>query len=685
MGTGFRGAPGLFRVGERTGFLMRNRGIAAGLLVVLLTFPSVAAAQQDAFSLDGLVVTTSPTPRAAAAVASHVTVLDGADLRERGFTSVADALRDVSGVNVAMGGSFGSVTSVFLRGGESDYTLVLVDGVQVNQPGGSFDFASLTTDDVERIEIVRGPSSALYGSDAVSGVIQIITRTGRGPLSASGRVETGSYSEPRGDVVDGVRWSTAVAGGGPRSSYGVSLARDVTDGLLAFNNRSLNTVLSGSARLLPDERTRVDLTLRVADRRYHFPTDGAGLVVDRNAFTYTDETLAHVGLARTVSRRLTLEALLGMSETDGGTDDAQDDPADTLGFYASNSLDHFRRATAELRAHVSLGAATLTGGWEVEQEHQRSATESMSEFGPSSGRSESSRFNRAVFVHARGQGEGVAFTAGGRLEDNERFGTQATWEAGLSGVLPGLGARLRGSVGTAIKEPTFYENYATGFARGNPELDPERSIEWEVGLERELLDGAAAVRATYFRQRFQDLIQYTSAPPSPTDPNFFNVAAARASGVETELDVDAGPVRAGASWTWLHTEVTDAGFDSGSGAAFVKGEPLLRRPSESLAMHATARLGEGSHVDTRLSFEGSRDDRDFTTFPATPVELRRYALWSVGGAWRVLPALARRPDVTLSVRAENLLDQRYHEVYGFPAPGRQLYVGLAVGVGEPSR
>ncbi|MEX2047948.1 MAG: TonB-dependent receptor, partial [Gemmatimonadota bacterium] len=633
------------------------------------------------FSLDGLVVTASPTPREAAAVASHVTVLEGAELRALGLVSAVDALRDVAGVDVVRGGSFGAVTSVFTRGGESDYTLVMVDGVQVNQAGGGFDLASISLDNVERIEIVRGPASALYGSDAVSGVIHVITRTGQGPAQGRASVETGSFSEPRDQVLDALRWSADLWGGSPTAGYSVSLARDVTDGLLAFNNRNVGTVLAGSARFAPDTRTRVDLTLRLAERRYHFPTDGSGAVVDVNSFTFSDDVLGQVRVARRMSSRLEVEARVGLFEAGGGTDDAQDGPADTLGYYGFTSLDHFRRASAEARAHLQVGPALLTGGAELEQERQRSFSESLSEFGPSSGRSESERENRALFLHATGDVGGIALHAGGRLEDNERFGTFATWQAGLSALVPGTGARLRAAAGRALKEPTFSENFSTGFALGNPDLDPETSLAWEVGLERTVAEGRASARATYFSQSFRDLIQYTFAPPRPGDPNFFNVAAARSHGVEVDVGVRVGSVQGGAAWTWLDTKVTDSGFDSGAGATFVEGEALIRRPTHTWALRAETPVGARGRVHSRVSFVGARADRDFATFPAAPVELPAYALWALGGEWRLWPEGSGRPDASLSVRAENVLDRRYEEALGFRAPGRQLYLGLSVGFG----
>ena len=652
--------------------------VALGLVFPLFsTRAEPIAAQEgqpDAFSLEGLIVTASPTPRAAESLASHVTVLHGDELRAGGVTEVAEALRSIAGVDVARNGSYGAATSVFVRGGESDYTLVMIDGVQVNQPGGSFDFSSLTTDNVERIEVVRGPASALYGSDAVTGVIHVITRAGRRPAQGGATVRMGSFG--RRD------WSVDYAAGTARAGYSVSLGRASTDGILDFNNEHVNTVLSGSGRLLADDRTRLDFAVRVSDREYHFPTDGSGAVVDRNAFTFGEATSAHVGLTRRISGSVDVQARLGFSQTAGGTDDQADGPADTLGFYGFNSLDHFRRATGELRAHVDLGAAIVTGGFELDDERQRSFTESLSEFGPSAGRSESERRNHAYFLHATGEQGRVSFNAGGRLEDNDRFGAGATWQAGLAWrVSEELGTRVRAAAGTAIKEPTFFENFATGFARGNPDLEPERSVSWEAGLEQGLLGDRARLEATYFQQRFRDMIQYTAVTPSPADPSFFNVAAASARGVELTAGLSLGPVRGGATWTWLDSEVTDAGFDEGPGATFVEGQPLLRRPEHAAAFDAAVLLGTRGRVGARVSVVGHRADRDFSAFPARPLELSAYTLLSLSAEWVMSEPNEGSPGMVLTARAENLLDVRYEEVFGFRAPGRSLQIGARVRLG----
>ena len=164
---------------------------------------------------------------------------------------------------VVESGSFGGVASLFLRGAESDYVQVLIDGVQVNQPGGAFDFSGLTTHNVERIEVLRGPASALYGSDAVGGVVHIITRSGSGSPTANASITGGSYG--------GRSWSLDLRGGTESVSYGFGLSDSETDGILAFNNGFQNRELSGVVRFLPDTRSRIELATRLGGREFHYP------------------------------------------------------------------------------------------------------------------------------------------------------------------------------------------------------------------------------------------------------------------------------------------------------------------------------------------------------------------------------------------------------------------------------
>ncbi len=642
-----------------------------GMAVLVAALP-VSAQQDPVHELDGLVVTGVPQPRAQSLIGQRVSILSGVDLRARGIVHVVDALREVPGVALVEGGSFGSVSSVFMRGAESDYVQVLIDGVPVNQPGGAFDFSGLTTENVERIEVLRGPASALYGSDAIAGVVHVITRGGSGEPTGSLSALGGSFG--RRDLMAELRGSTGSV------SYGFGVAEYGSDGILEFNNRFRNRVLSGVVRLVPDHRSRVVVSTRLGQREYHFPTDASGNVVDRNAFTYADEFTLGLDLSRRLSDRAELELLLSSHDSDDGMDDAADGPADTLGFYGYSSLNSLRRTRARAQSHLELVDGTVgTLGVEASSQSLRAFNESQSEFGPSSGRSDNERWNRSVFGHLATSLGRLGANAGLRLEDNERFGRAVTWQLGASWALTSS-TRARFAAGSGIKEPTLAENYATGFAVGNPDLEPERSVSWEVGVDRSLLGGAVVVAVGWFDQRFEDLIQYTFTPPQPGGSSFYNVAEARARGLEAEASIRIGTVRVSGDATWLDTEVVDAGFDSGPGDTFVAGQPLLRRPELVVGGSVAYTHAPSGRVTLGVRRVGGRDDRDFSTFPATPVTLDPYTLVSFGAELDVLGGPT--PGVTLSVRGENLLDQRHEEVFGFLRPGRAVYLGVRVGLGR---
>ena len=651
--------------------------LVLALAVLVSPAGSAAHAQEvrDSARLEPVVVTANRLPLPQAAVPAAVTVLDGRDLERRGIRTVADALRDVAGLDVVQGAAYGGVASIFVRGGESDYVKVLVDGVPLNDPGGTVDLADLTTDNVARIEVVRGPASVLYGSDAVSGVVQIFTRRGAGPTTGDVTVRAGSYTAL--DALGGM------SGGSEEVAYSVTASRSRTDGLYAFNSAYTNTVWSGMLAAAPDARTDARLVVRHGTSDYHFPTNSAGQVEDENAFQRRNRTLASADVGRFFTNAIEVRAALALNQFDGGIDDRPDGPADTLGYFAYNSVRTVVRRSADLRvnAHVPAGVV-LTAGATLEWQRERSATETGSEFGPSASAFEAERANRGYYaqLYATPAG-GLSLTIGGRLDDNSAFGTFVSYRGGAAYALP-TGTRLRVAVGRGFKEPTFFETFADDpFAKGNPSLRPERSRSWEAGLNQQFFGGSLRIGATYFRQRFEDLVQYTFAPPSPTDPNYFNVAEASASGLELELEatVPLGVSLTG-SYTHLRTEVVDGGFDGGPGGMFEPGARLLRRPTHAASVGLQRRFGTRGSAGATLRYVGERDDRDFGAYPARTVVLPSYARLDVAGELRVWRFAGPSGAVALTGRVENVFDADYQEVLGYPTPGRTVTVGVRIGI-----
>ncbi len=643
-------------------------GLARGLSPI----PSAARmSAQQPVSLDGLVVTANRLVQPEWVAAAHTTVLEGVELELAGIESVADALRHVSGVAMVRGGSFGAVTSLFLRGGESDYVQVLVDGVRVNQPGGSYDFSSLTTDNVGRIEIVRGPASALYGSDAVSGVIQVFTRRGNGPTRGDVSFQGGSFGTRR--------WQAGLSGGAQALAYSFSLGDNRTDGILESNNAFGQTTATGRVQAHLDEDTDAAVSVRFEDRRFHYPTDGSGNVADLNANNFGDALSVGIDAGRRWGGSWEVRLQVNVHESDQGIDDQPDGPADTLGLHGYRSLTDLRRTTLGGRAIWRPGQHTaVAAGYESERQTVRSFSESLSQWGPSASNADNSRGNRALYAQFSQIRGPVALSAGARIEDNERFGVAMTWKAG-GAWRPVSGTRVRVSVGTGIKEPTFIETYSAGFARGNPNLEPEESINVEAGIDQEL-PGRAHLSLTGFHQDYRNLIQYTSSPPVTGGPNYHNIAQARSRGAEAEVSVALFGLHLSGFYTYLDTEVVDSGFDEGPSATFVTGEQLLRRPKHTVGASANLRLAGGVGFSGNLRRTGERNDRDFSTWPASAVTLSAYTLLDLATSIDA-DLLGLGTGVTLTLRAENLLDELYQEAWGFPAPGRAFYVGAKVDVG----
>jgi vitamin B12 transporter len=350
--------------------------------------PDTTGARGDTVRLREIVVTAYRMAVPRDAVVSDVTVLDSAAIERSGALQVLDLLRGTPAATMVQAGSWGSPASLFLRGGESNYVRVLVDGVPVNQAGGDFDFSTLSTDGIERIEIVRGPTSVLYGSDAMTGVIQIFTRRGQGPPRVAASARGGSFGSLDGSV--------RVDGGGETVRYGGSVDRFATDGALPFNDGYDNVTATASVELLPDSDTRVTATTRYESFTAHFPTDGSGNLVDRNQYRDGRDLLVGLSARRRLGPRVTAHLQVGSRDARSGLHDAPDGPADTIGFYATRTRGDQTRRDVDLRFEVrAVPGAILTVGGAWQHEAANDSSVSYSSFGPSRGRLASARHHLA--------------------------------------------------------------------------------------------------------------------------------------------------------------------------------------------------------------------------------------------------------------------------------------------------
>ncbi len=633
-------------------------------MLPLVVIPMVSATQQrtDTVTLAPVVVTATRLATRADALPTSVTVISRAQLRAEGIRTVAEALRIVPGAAVVTTGPWGGQASLFLRGGESDYVKVLIDGVPQNAPGGSYDFANLTTDNVERIEVVRGPTSVLYGSDAVTGVVQIFTRDGRGAPRAAVAFGGGTYATNAVAVT--------ASSGDDRAGYVVGLSRFASDGIYRFNNEYRNQVLSGRVRVRPDGRTDAALSVRYGDALYHFPTDGSGDTVSHNQHQLDRGPSVALDVGHVFSDHVE-SRLTGTWHRDNAQYAiAPNDSSDTNTFPFASS-DWVTRAGLDGRANLRLSDGNVvTVGGAFEHETMQGTT-----LDGSRSRDDGAAYLQLVTNLERP----FSVTLGARLDDNQRFGTYATYRAGLSFRIHG-GTRAIASIGTGFKEPNFFENYATGFVRGNPDLQPEHSFTWEAGFEHHIPGTAVTVRATYFNQRFRDLIDYNGSVS--VTYNYLNVPGADARGLEIATEAAlGGAVRVTAGYTFLDTRVTKGGADTGSTALFLTGQPLLRRPWHSATLSLSYRLGRRGSMSLTALYTGRRPDVDYRTLRRDT--LPSYTRVDLAGQLNLVRPQAGAPGLAVVGKVENLFDAPYEEVTNFPARRRNLFLGGELRFGTP--
>jgi vitamin B12 transporter len=652
---------------------MIRRNIAvvfAGAVVASHSLVAQDLAKPPKDSLAAVVVTASLVPIATAAPIAMSTVLKGDDLRAQGITRIEDALRLVPGAQVVSSGPVGSQTSLFLRGGNSNYVRVLIDGVPVNDAGGAFDWASLTVDNIDRIEVVQGPASVLYGSDAVTGVVQIFTRDGNGPMVTHVYAGTGSYGTRRGEL----GWSA----GNLNAGFTLNGSHSYTNGILPFNNGFLDDVLSASVRLAPDVNTDIRLAMRWSSQIYHYPTESDGSVVDHNAEQTDHRLVLSLDAGRKLSNRVDFRISLASNEYLPRSNDGPDSPADTAGFFGFFSRSTETHHSGDARFNIRYGArGVFTLGEEVAADRESQTTLSLSDFGNFPGAFQASRHNSATFAQAIGDAtDRLSYVIGGRVDKNSAFGTFPTMRASVAYIL-GAAARVRASVGSAFTAPSFFQNFATGFVMGNPNLQPEHSRSAELGVDVFLDDSKLTLKATGFLQQFHDIIDYNGGAPTGT-PNYLNVAAANANGVELEGAYKAGGgVTLSGSYTYTATRTTQIGFDSTTGASYVPGQPLIRRPKNAWNVSALQSYSNGARLTLVATFVGERADRDFVPFPAVPVTLPGYTKVDFSFVEPVPSHI--RGGVSIEGRVDNLFGAKYQEIDHFAAPGRMVFIGVRIG------
>jgi vitamin B12 transporter len=465
--------------------------------------------------LDPVVVTGTQVAVPVSELPSAITVIDREEIESRQITDVQELLRTVPGLSVTQSGSRGGQTSVFPRGGNANYSLVLIDGVPVNNAGGAFDFSDLTTDNIERIEVIRGPQSALYGSNAIGGVIQIFTRRGRGPLQGDVSLTGGSFNtfEGRG----------AVSGGSERFGGSLGVGYVSTSGHLPINNDYRDFTISSGLDYQPIEALKLAFSARYSDSHFEFPTEVGGdrfSPLDPDQFQDRQRLLLSLRTTHAITRWWEQALLLGYHRNDSLFRDPFNPPID---FADSRTDSEEQRFFLNYFWNVLLPEWYQVGTtWTLGIEAQRETLDQRSTFGTTTTSVDPSRTQLGYYTQLLFNWRKQAtLLAGVRVEDSSVFGVDTNPRVAASYTLPWLQTKLRGGYATGIRAPSFIENFGTGAptAIGNPNLKPEQSESWEIGLDQPLFDGRALITATYFANTYKDLINFVSGP----GPNWQNI------------------------------------------------------------------------------------------------------------------------------------------------------------------
>jgi outer membrane cobalamin receptor len=600
------------------------------------------------------------------------TVLDSPRVAEREATSFVELLREVPGVAVARTGSPGQQSSAFVRGGESRFARILVDGVPVNQPGGAYDFGSLQPLELEQVEVVRGAASSLYGTDALAGVIQLVTRR------AAPDAAPGLHADAQGGSFAWWRGQLGTSGRTEALDWNLGLQRLTTDGAVP-NGRFEQTAAAASLGARLGAATDLRLVLRADDGVAGTPGQTAYGRPDLDAtFERADWVLG--ALLRRSGERVSSELRLGYARSDQLSLNPEDSgpylPTDPVTGKTSQfgelfdavDADGYQNDTSRLSAgyqgEAQAGARHLLS-FGADLEHEAGSIGSRS-----APLLEPTRTNAGAYVQDRVVLGGRAYlTLGGRVEHNDSYGTRAVPRAALAVRLRG-GAdatTLRASGGAGIKEPTFQESFGVSeAAQGNPDLRPERSRTFDLGLEQRLLDGRLRAEATLFHHDYYDQIAFSVLSFNPFRGSYVNLGQTRAQGLELALAAaPAARFHLDAQYTLTDGEVIVSGSDFDP--VYAAGNSLLRRPRHQGSL--TARYDDGRFgAGATLFLVGSRADSDFSGIGLT--ENDGYARVDARLRGRVVRGLEAY------LAAENLLDAAYQEALGYPAPGRAVRFGI---------
>ena len=615
-----------------------------------------------------VVVTATRTPAPAGETGASISTLETSQLETMQPIAADDAVRFLPGVVVNTAGQRGGLSSLFVRGGDSTYNKVIVDGVTINEPGGTFDFGTLPLTEANRMEFLRGAQSTLYGSDAMTSVVQVWTRTGSTPTpELRFGADGGNFSTANGYA--------SLAGARGRFDYN-AFGDQFNSGGAGINNANSDSFEGANVGVALTNEASLRLHLRHSNSHTGVPGEwnfnGTPLQPpDPGDWSQLNSLLG--------SAQLAVVTPSGWQHHFTGFDysyrynelNLNGDPERVFDF-PSHEIDHINRIGSEYQGDYSERTwAHSTFGYRIENEN---GFVGDVDYPP---QTHGQRLNQDAYGQQQLTLGRLSVVVGGRFVHSSVFGNTGVPRVALTlralrGGESFSGTRLRFSYATGFKEPRLEETFAGApYSIPNPGLKPERVRAFEAGIQQDLFRGKYVLNATYFNNLFHDQINYVTVNPVTFVGEYFNVNQAFAQGAEVELQAKLRTrLLLNAAYTYTSTEILDnpAPIDS----QYNPGQPLLRRPKHS----ATVLLSHlGSRWGTNLSgsFVGRRPDDDFLGFNID--HAAGYVRADLGGWYAI------NSRVSAYANVENALDRRYNEVVGYPALPVNFRAGFRFRIG----
>lgn len=602
------------------------------LLSIWLLLITAPASAGEEVKLEEIVVTATRMAEPVRETTSDVIVIPEEDIRKMNVNFVPEVLREIPDLHVIQSGGPGKVASVLLRGGSSSHTLVLIDGTRVNSTTtGSYDFSGINVDDIERIEIVKGPQSTVYGSEAMAGVISIITKKGKEGMKTDVSMEAGSNGS--------LNPAATIAGGYKTTDYRLTGTYFQTDGISAAESGTerdgyRNASLSGKLGFRPTEKFGIEFTGRYFYDRSEldgFDFFGRKAVDDLNYVQHGHHAL------------LSGKGMLRLSDMWYQTISVT---------FVRDSLDFRDPDTAFNNADVMTTIRT------VDWQHDFSPAEYYAviagfeyteEKGDNTGNFDQSLDNYALYINNKLKllGDALVVTAGARHDDLDISGTKTTARFGAVYTLSHAGVSIRAGYGTGFRAPSLNELFFPFY--GNPNLKPEETTSWEVGIEKDFFEERVHLSATYFDQEYENLI--TTNPLTFTAAN---IADAHVKGLEMSAAIQINDnIHVKTGYAYLDTKDRQTG------------NQLPLRPQDKLNLTVDVSI-KGFTFVAYYTFVGERYDSSVKR------TLSSYSLVSMSSSFRV------SKGITLFARGENLLGENYEEIGSFGTPGFSLYGGMRI-------